>query len=193
MRRLLATLAIAVLTGTAVAATVENIIVKDGNRSYINGSSDDVPELDHLGTRYASFELDGVRYVITDAATLNDIAEVIEPQVELGRKQAELGRRQAELGRRQAALGREQAKIGAEQARLGAQQAGTRNDERQRKLADAQRELAEQQRELGDRQRELGAQQRQLGEQQRAAGVRAEKELEQIFRAAVRSGVARRR
>lgn len=186
MRRLLATLALAVLTGTAVAATVENIIVKDGNRSYVNGNSNEIRDLEHLGQHYAAFELDGVEYVITDDATLERVFEIIEPQVELGQ-------RQAELGRRQAALGREQAKIGAEQARLGAEQASARNDERQRELADAQRQLAEKQRRLGDKQRVLGEEQRELGEQQRVAGQRAEEELDRLFRAAVRNGLARRR
>jgi hypothetical protein len=183
--RTLATFALAILTGTAVAATVENIIVKNGDHSYVNGNGTD-PSTRELGRHYASFELDGVRYVITDAAMLERIAKVLEPQVELGK-------RQAALGERQAALGVEQARLGAEQARLGAKQAATRNDERQRELAEQQRGLAEEQRKLGDRQRELGDRQRELGEQQRAAGKIAEKELEKIFRNAVSSGVARRR
>lgn len=188
MRRILLTLALAVLTGTAVAATVENIIVRDGGHSYINGNGDfRDPSLEHrFGDRYAAFELDGVRYVITDEATLDKIADVIEPQVELGQKQAELGKKQAELGQEQAALG-------AQQARLGARQAGTRDSDRQRELAEQQRELAAEQRKLGEKQRELGDEQRELGAQQREAGRRAERELEKIFEKAVRDGIARRR
>jgi hypothetical protein len=183
--RILATFALAILTGTAVAATVENIIVKNGDHSYINGDVND-STMRHLGQHYAAFELDGVRYAITDAATLEKIEKVMAPQVELGKRQAALGERQAELGG-------EQAKIGAEQARLGARQATTRNEARQRELAEQQRELAEEQRKLGDRQRELGDRQRELGDRQREAGRIAEKELEKIFRNSVASGVARRR
>lgn len=183
--RILATFALAILTGTAVAATVENIIVKNGDSSYINGSGHDTSTR-YFGDHYAAFELDGVRYVITDQMTLNRIDKVLEPQIELGK-------RQAALGERQAALGAEQAKIGLEQARLGAKQATARSEARQHELAEQQRELAEEQRKLGDRQRELGDRQRDLGDKQREAGEIAEKELEKIFKNAVNSGVARRR
>lgn len=183
MRRLLATFALALLAGTAVAATVENIIIRSGDQSYVNG--DGKYEDRTLGGRYASFELDGVRYVITDEATLDELEEIIQPQVELGKKQAALGARQAKLGT-------EQAKFGAQQAALGAKQAWARDDEA-RDLADKQRELSEKQRELGARQRELGERQRELGELQREAAGKAEKEMENVFKAAVRSGIARRR
>lgn len=182
MRRLLATFALALLAGTAVAATVENIIIRNGDHSYVNGDGD----YDRtLGGRYASFELDGVRYVITDEETLDKLDEIIEPQVELGKKQADLGAKQARLGA-------EQAKLGAEQAKLGAQQGWARDDEA-RELAAKQRQLSEKQRELGARQGELGERQRDLGELQREAGKKAEKEMENVFKAAVRSGIARRR
>ena len=181
MKRLLTTFALAILAGTAVAATVENIIVKDGKRVYVNGRGNDYS----FGDRYASFELDGVRYVITDPEMLEEIEEIVEPQVELGKKQADLGAKQAKLGA-------EQARIGAKQAEIGAQQAWAR-DEDARELSAKQRELSEKQRELGGRQRELGERQRELGELQREAGKKAEQELENVFRNAVRSGVAKRR
>jgi hypothetical protein len=167
MKRLLATFALAILAGTAVAASVETIIIRDGEHAYADGDATDYS----FGKRFASFELDGVRYVITDADALEEIEEVVEPQIELGKKQA--------------ALGAKQAKLGAEQAALGARQARARDDEA--------RELAAEQRKLGDRQRELGDRQRELGELQRKAGKQVEEELEKVFRNAVRSGVARRR
>lgn len=182
MRRLLATFALALLAGTAVAATVENIIIRNGDHSYVNGDGD----YGHtLGGRYASFELDGARYVITDEETLDKLEEIIEPRVELGKKQAALGARQAKLGA-------EQAKLGAQQAALGAKQGWARDDEA-RELADKQRELSGKQRELGSRQRELGGHQRELGDLQREAARKAEQEMENVFWTAVRGGVARRR
>ena len=182
MKRLLATFALALLAGTAVAASVENIIVKNGNSAYVNGEANDYS---YFGDHYAQFELDGVRYVITDQETLEKIAKIIEPQVELGKKQASLGQKQADLGAKQA-------RLGAEQAALGAQQAWAREDDA-RELAEKQRKLSERQRELGERQRELGEKQRDLGELQRKAGRKTEQELENVFKAAVRSGIARRR
>jgi len=183
MKRTLAIFALALLAGTAVAASVENIIIRDGNQSYVNGNGDYKER--SFGDRYASFELDGVRYVITDAATLEELNEILEPQVELGKKQADLGAKQAKLGA-------EQARLGLKQAELGARQAWADDDE-QSELSRKQRELSEKQRQLGARQAEMGERQRELGEQQRDAGREAEKELEKVFRNAVRSGVARRR
>lgn len=184
MKRLLATFALAILAGTAVAASVENIIVRDGEHAYVNG--DGIHRSDYaFGRRYASFELDGARYVITDADALDEIDEIIEPQVELGKKQAALGAKQAKLGA-------EQAELGAKQAALGARQARARDDEA-RELAEKQRELSAEQRKLGDKQRVLGDRQRELGDQQRELGMTVEKELEKVFRNAVRSGVAKRR
>lgn len=167
MKRLLATFALAVLAGTAVAASVENIIIRDGDHAYVHGDANDYS----FGKRFASFELDGVRYVITDRDALEEIDEILEPQVEIGRRQAELGAKQA--------------KLGAKQAALGARQAWARGEEA--------RELAAEQRELGAEQRELGAQQRELGDVQREAGKKVREELEKVFRNAVRSGVATRR
>ncbi len=184
MKRLLATFALAVLAGTAVAASVENIIIRDGEHAYVNG--DGISRSDYaFGKRYASFELDGVRYVITDPDALEEIEEIVEPTIELGEKQAALGEKQAKLGA-------EQAELGAQQAAVGARQAWARG-EAARELAETQRELSAEQRKLGDRQRELGERQRELGDQQREAGKTVEKELEKVFRNAVRSGVAKRR
>ena len=182
MKRILATFVFAILAGTAVAATVENIMIRNGDVAYgnFNGSVHET-----RGGRYASFELDGDRYVITDPGTLDEIDEIVEPQVELGKKQAALGAKQAKLGA-------EQAELGAKQAVLGARQAWARDDEA-RELAEKQRELSAEQRKLGDKQRVLGDRQRELGDQQRQIGKTVEKELEKVFRNAVRSGVAKRR
>lgn len=183
MRHILVTLAIAILGGTAVAATVENIIVRDGDRSYISGNVNGA-RYDSLGRHYASFELDGVRYVITDPATLDAIDEAIAPQIELGKKQAALGQKQAQLGQ-------EQARIGMQQAAIGRQQASGRADDAE--LSRKQRELGKLQDELGERQAELGERQAKLGELQRETSAKIEEALEKIFRNAVRNGVARRR
>lgn len=72
----------------------------------------------------------------------------------------------------------QQARLGAEQAKIGARQSNARGAERDQ-LAQQQVALAEQQLELAKR--------------YNTARAQAEKELENIFREAVRTGVARRR
>ena len=182
--RLIGALALAVLAATGVTAAVENVVVRNGQWSYINGHHDD-ETVKRLGDRYASFELDGVRYVIYDEATLDRIDGALRRQVEIGNRQADLGAKQADLGAQQAA-------IGVQQAAVGARQAFASHDE-QRELAAKQRELSARQRELEEKQRGLGEKQRELGARQREASADAQKKLDSIFREAVRDGVARRR
>lgn len=166
------------------AADFRNIIVRDGDHSYvhIDGNARD---LDHLGRHFAYFERDGVAWLITDDDTLDELERVMRPQAELGEEQARLGREQAELGRQQAALGAKQAAIGAEQAHA--------RGDRARELQRRQRELADEQRELAEQQRPLAAEQRRLGEKQREAGRIARAKMERIFARAISTGVAKRR
>lgn len=151
------------------AGTFENLTVRDGNDSY------------------ASFEKDGVTYVITDPATMKRINAVVQPQVDLGREQARLGGEQAKIGARQA-------EIGAEQAALGAQQAANWDDPaRMRELEAKQRKLQRRQAELAEQQRPLAKEQEVLAEKQREASSRAHKSLDKLFDEALRTGIAKRR
>ncbi|HEX8410611.1 MAG TPA: hypothetical protein VF883_17235 [Thermoanaerobaculia bacterium] len=166
------------------AATFDNIIVRNGNHSYVH-TNRHAPDTESLGRHFAYFERNGVGYVIRDAATLQRIERVLQPQVQLGNEQARLGQQQAALGQKQAALGARQAALGAQQ--ISAR--GARASELQRR----QSELAEQQRELADQQRPLADEQRELAEKQREASRVALGRMEKLFDEAVRSGVAKRR
>lgn len=182
MRKL--ALLVLVLALPLSAATYDNIIVRKGNHSYVH-TNRDAPDVDDLGRHFAYFERNGAGYVIRDAATLQRIERVLQPQVDLGNEQARLGQQQAALGSKQAALGAKQAALGIEQ--IGA--SGARARELQRR----QSELAEQQRELADQQRPLADEQRELAEKQREASRVALAQMEKLFDEAVRSGVAKRR
>ena len=194
MRRL--ALVFALLTSASAFAEITNIMVRDGDSSYINGSSRMRQHLSGYGKRFAYFEQNGAGYVITDAAALDRIDAVLEPQRVIGQRQAALGQDQAALGQEQALLGQEQAKLGLQQAALATRQIGARDDQaralsaRQRELSEKQRELGNEQRVLGDRQRLLGDRQRVLGEQQREASRKVEVKLEEIFDAAIRNKIA---
>lgn len=166
------------------AATFDNIIVRNGNHSYVH-TNRNAPDVDDLGRQFAYFERNGAGYVIRDAATLQRIERLLQPQVDLGSEQARLGQQQAALGAKQAALGAKQAALGAQQ--ISAR--GARATELQRR----QHELAEQQRELADQQRPLADEQRELGEKQREASRIALGQMEKVFDEAIRSGVAERR
>jgi hypothetical protein len=188
-------LALALLTATSLFAELKNIMVREGDSSYIH-SDGDMPRITGYGKNFAYFELDGVAYAITDPETLRRLSATLKPQRDLGKRQAALGERQAKLGEEQAALGGQQAKLGSRQAELASRQIGARRDEadalsaRQRELSEAQRELGAKQRELGIRQRALGDQQRELGEEQRVLARQVEAKLKTIFEQSVRSGVA---
>jgi len=167
------------------AATFENVVIRDGNRSFSDGDAHD-DDLAGLGQRYASFERDGVRYVIRDEATLERLQKVLQPQVDLGEQQARIGGQQAKLGQKQA-------EVGQQQAAIGAQQATHWNDqELARELQEKQRRLQQRQEELAEQQRPLAEQQRVLAEKQREASRRAKARMGAIFVEALRSGVAKR-
>jgi ribosomal protein L44E len=166
------------------ADTFQNVVIRDSNRSFSDGDADD---LAGLGRRYASFERDGVRYVIRDEATLARLLKELQPQVDLGHEQAEIGGQQAKLGQKQAELGQQQAAIGAQQA------AHWNDRELAGELQEKQRRLQRRQEELADQQRPLAEQQRVLAEKQREASRRAKVRMAAIFEEALRNGVAKRR
>lgn len=154
------------------------------------------------------------RYVITDPATLERLADAMEPQEELGRRQGELGRRQGELGRLQGELGRKQGQLGRMQADIARRQArlnqrmtlvGRNSDERdeiarerqdlearQDEVSELQSELGEQQSKLGERQSVLGEQQAELGREQARVSKEVQREMTRIARESIRSGLAKR-
>jgi len=130
------------------------------------------------------FEHDGVSYIVTDAATLDRIEALFEPQRALGHQQSELGRQQSELGRQQSALGRQQSALGREQR--GA------DSERQRELSRQQSDLSAQQAALGRQQAALGEQQAELGRKQSALARETDRKLGAIEEDLIRNGTARR-
>ena len=168
----------------ASAATFGTVIIRNGDHSFTQGRADDA-DLSGLGRRYAYFERNGVAWVIRDAATLERLHQLLEPQRALGREQARVGEQQAAVGAKQAAIGVKQAALGAEQIHARGAHA--------RELARRQSELADRQRELADEQEPLAEQQRELAAKQREALRVARPQLEKIFEDAIRSGIAVRR
>jgi hypothetical protein len=167
------------------AATYDSVVVRNGDTTFsFGGDPDDTAD---YGRRFASFEKNGARYLITDAAVLDRIDKELRPQVELGNEQARLGSEQARLGGLQAELGAQQAVIGAKQA------AAWNDSDRQRELQAQQHKLQQRQEALAEQQRPLADKQRVLADKQREAGDRAKKRLDTIFDEAIRNGTAKRR
>jgi multidrug efflux pump subunit AcrA (membrane-fusion protein) len=177
-------LLLAALALPCLAATYGSIVIRDGDHHYAHGDSSDISRNATHGRHYAFFERDGVGYVIRDAATLDRLRKIVEPQTDLGRQQAKLGAEQA-------ALGAKQAELGAKQAALGMKQAAAADSARARELAGQQHELSQKQHRLSEQQQPLAEQQRILGEKQREAAKTARREMEKVFEEAVRSGVAK--
>ena len=128
--------------------------------------------------------VDGISYVVRDAATLRRAHAIFAPQRELGARQGALGARQGELGARQGALGAEQGRLGARMASASARQS--------RELSRQQSELGRRQSELGRQQAALGAQQAALGREQARLGREAQAQLRVLLAEAIRSGTAQR-
>jgi hypothetical protein len=123
MKKLLVVFLLAIVAGTTIAATVTHLVSKNTENE------------GRWGQRSVTFDVDGVDYIITDKATLDEIDRVTRPEIELGQKQAE---------------------VGAEQARIGVQQRHAKTEEQRRQFQAAQRALADQQIELAKQQREAG-------------------------------------
>lgn len=159
------------------------VVYADGGVTFANGiGADDLSVLQKAyGRHFAYFERDGQRYLITDPDTLDRIAAVYAPQMNLGRKQADLGAKQAKLGAQQADLGREQARIGMRQV-YG----------RSETLERQQTELGKKQDQLGEKQDVLGRQQDAMGRQQDDLAKSVDKQISTIFDQAIRTGVAKK-
>jgi beta-lactamase regulating signal transducer with metallopeptidase domain len=158
------------------------------------------------------FEHAGKSYVIRDAATLNRIKALFEPQTKLGEQQAALGGKQAKLGGQQAALGSQQAaqgakraalggkmaKLAAEQAHLAGQDKNSASleaqmqelERKQEELAKPQEDLSRQQEELGRQQEALGRQQEELGNKQEELSREVEKQLKALVDKTIADGTA---
>lgn len=153
------------------------------------------------------------RYVITDRDLLEQIDEMLAPQLELGRQQGALGRKQGELGRLQGELGQKQGKLGRMQAdisrrhaslvaRLAAASLSDRDADlleqeqeaisrQQNEIGELQSELGAQQAKLGERQSVLGAQQAELGRQQEKVSKQVQRQLEALALKAIEDGTAK--
>ena len=192
---LLSGVAIAAAAGPAWADTINtadraHYIVfagGSGDESSINASDEDSRRATSLRTGNGGLlyvRQAGTAYVIRDAATLQRVQQVLEPQ-------RQLGRRQAALGDQQAALGRQQDALGAQQEQLGALMENARVSELP-ELARKQEELGRGQARLGQQQAALGSQQGALGAKQARLSRIAEANLAAIVRDAVQRGVAQR-
>jgi chromosome segregation ATPase len=146
------------------------------------------------GERWASLEVDGVRYRTEDPGVLAQIEKAMEAHREVAREHSRLGRRHSELGREHSQLGREHSRLGREHSRVSRDRdLGEREvEQRQRELEAEQRKLEEKQRELESRQRELESEQRDLERRQRDTERAMHGELEKIFERAAREGKAKK-
>jgi len=153
------------------------------------------------------------RYIITDARLLDQVEEIMQPQLELGKQQGELGRRQGELGRLQGELGRKQGQLGRMQseiarrhaslvARLAAANVDGRDSDlldqeqeaiarQQQEISELQSELGEKQSKLGERQSVLGERQSELGRQQAKVSKEVQRQLEALALKAIDDGLAK--
>jgi beta-lactamase regulating signal transducer with metallopeptidase domain len=104
----------------AIARTVDEdgpryvVVDADGGAIIVRANREDMRHALALRDRFAVpfiwFERDEQPFIITDAATIDEVRALFAPVHELGREQAALGRQQGELGRQQGDLGRKQAR-----------------------------------------------------------------------------------
>jgi len=192
------------------------VLLLAGKSTVTGGSTADVDKARKLrksdNEELFWFEHGGKEYVIRDAATLQQIKALFEPQQKLANQQDALGEQQARLGSQQATLGAKQVEYGAKQGEIGGKMAKVAAEQahlagrgensatleaqmqelerQQQELKKPQEDLGRRQKELGQRQEALGKQQEELGRQQEEAAKEAEKQLKSLTGKAVASGLA---
>jgi beta-lactamase regulating signal transducer with metallopeptidase domain len=134
------------------------------------------------------FRHGGKSYIITDAATIQQIAGMYKPIQELGKQQEALGLQQEALGKQQEALGHAQENVkldgpefneqmaklktnlAALQEQINKQVTEVTMEELQSRLAEVESRIGEIQGQIGAKQGVLGEQQGKLGEEQGRLG-----------------------
>ena len=191
-----------------------------GGTVMMSGSSGDEAEARitrrSIGGDLLWMRVDGRTYVVTDKATLDRIAALYAPMEKLGEQQRELGQQQRALGDEQRKLGQQQRQVRVPlpdlQADLERIKADLRADATQEELSRLQSRIGElqsrigrlqsqaggeqsklghQQAELGRKQSELGRQQAELGRQQSEIAERADKQVRELLRDAVKTRLAK--
>lgn len=104
MKKLLVTFLLALAAGTTIAATVTHLVSREGGPP--------------IGQRSVTFELDGVDYVITDKATLDQIDKVTHVHLQAAEAAGKFAAEQAMLRAR-----RMKAKTAAEREALAKEEA----------------------------------------------------------------------
>ncbi|MBN6114018.1 hypothetical protein [Xanthomonas bonasiae] len=177
------------------------------------GSSDDLREARrarHGDETLWWIRRDGKRYVVRDAATIQQLKAAYAPVEALGRQQGELGERQGRLGTRQGEIGRQQGAIAqgqagqameearraSEQARLAASggqaaaRSAARTDAAHADFAQQMAALETRQSALAEQQEVLARQQEVLAKRQQVANATLQRDIERITRQAIAQGVA---
>ena len=173
---------------------VRPFAILTGGHSMISAGGDTLKRLldarDKVGSEAILFiGPDGEVYAITDAALVEQGADMFRPETDLADQEKELSDQQAELGREQAELGRQQGELGRKMSELSRQYgerlarratmiktsldadaAASEREDAKAKYKEAMAELTQEQSELGREQGRLGGEQSRLGAQQNRLG-----------------------
>ena len=188
-------------------------VLFDGTDTNMYGSSDDLRQARQARRGNETLwwiRRDGKRYVVRDAATIQQLKAAYAPVAALGRQQGELGERQGQLGERQGRLGERQGAIAQRQADVAMAQARDASEQARRAAggdqavprsaarhdaahADMARQMAalgEQQAALAEQQQVLARQQEALAQRGQVANATLQRDVERIIREAIAKGVA---
>ncbi|HEX6083670.1 MAG TPA: hypothetical protein VF266_04035 [Thermoanaerobaculia bacterium] len=178
-------------TLTALLVLLVTLTLTAGTRSVSrsehvsNGKSRSLSIIKTDDDYWATWELNGKRYITRDKAVLAAVEEALDPKKQFSQAHAAIGRRHAEIGREHAAIGREHARLGREFSRV-------KSEDRQRELERMQHDLERKQQELERRQQRLEREQQELERKRQALERESHAKIDRIFERAVREGKAKR-
>jgi len=175
---------------TTHTGVIRRYVIVQGNStsgSWDENDSTSTEELRRqLGDRFAWFRKDGYEYVVTDSAVLDELDRAMQPQKNVNRMQAGVNRAQQRVNEMQGRVNAHQHDVNAMQAQVNGHESGIDQEMVNEKQSDVNAEQAD----VNAEQAKVNAMQEKVNEEQRRVSAELSRRVQEIFEAALHSGVA---
>jgi len=169
---------------------VRRYIVVNGNSTTGSGDESDFTSTEELrarfGDRFAWFRKNGHEYVVTASAVMDELDRAMEPQKNVNHMQAGVNREQRRVNELQDRVNAHQNDVNAMQAQVNASQSNVDQERVNRKQAEINAEQAG----VNAEQAKVNAMQEKVNEEQHRVSAEFNRRMQEIFDAALHSGVA---
>lgn len=184
------------LTSIASASAAEGVIRRYMivNGDSMSGSWDESasPSNEELraryGDRFAWFREDGLDYIVTDSAVMNELDRAMEPQKGVNRMQAGVNREQKRVNEMQSGVNAHQHDVNALQRQVNEHEPGTDQESVNRKQSQVNAEQAG----VNAEQAKVNAMQEKVNVEQHRVSAEFSRRMQEILGSALTKGAATR-